>query len=213
METAQAFVLGAIAAVSATVIIQPIDFVKVRLQLATTPSTPLAVVQHALRDGGVRALYTGLPAAVWRQVVYGSARLGLFRVCSDRLRVANDGAPISLLQKVGVGLVTGAVAAYIGTPFDLVLVRMQADATFEASKRRNYKSVGEALVRTAREEGVANLWRGSSPTVTRAAVVNASMMASNEQIKERVGPLLGGEKSAATSLVAALAAGIISCTA
>lgn len=41
----------------------------------------------------------------------------------------------------------------VGTPFDVALVRMQADSMKAKDSRRGYKHVGDALVRIYKEEG------------------------------------------------------------
>ena len=35
----------------------------------------------------------------------------------------------------------------VGSPADLTLIRMQSDSTLPAASRRNYKNVGDAMVR------------------------------------------------------------------
>lgn len=41
----------------------------------------------------------------------------------------------------------GGFGSFVGTPFDLVLVRMQADSTLPEVERRNYKNVFDAFGR------------------------------------------------------------------
>ena len=48
---------------------------------------------------------------------------------------------------------SGGIAVCIGTPFDVALVRMQADSMKPLDGRRNYKNVFDAIGRIAREEG------------------------------------------------------------
>lgn len=55
-----------------------------------------------------------------RQVVYGSARLGLFRVTSNALVSRNEGKPLPLWGKIMTGMFTGAAASFVGNPADLV---------------------------------------------------------------------------------------------
>lgn len=61
---------------------------------------------------------------------------------------------------------------------------MTADGRLPPAERRNYKHVGDALVRMAREEGILTLWRGAVPTMARAMVVNAAQLASYSQAKQ-----------------------------
>ena len=78
------------------------------------------------------------------------------------------------------GLTAGAVGACVGSPADLVLIRMQADATLPLEQRQNYRNEFHALYRIVSEEGVLALWRGAGPTVVRAMVLNMGMLASYE---------------------------------
>lgn len=190
------------------------DFIKTQLQLSgegtRTGARPsaLSVATRTIAEHGFFRLYVGYSAALLRQVVYGSARLGLFRVFSDELRIINAGAPLPLWQKLSAGLASGALSSFIGNPFDLSLVRMQADSVLPPAERRNYGNVGAALSRIVREEGVLALWRGSSPTIARAMALNSSMLATSDQAKEALGPYLGGETALPTLLLSSLLSGI-----
>ena len=61
---------------------------------------------------------------------------------------------------------------------------MTSDGRLPPAERRNYKHVGDALVRMVREEGILTLWRGAVPTMARAMVVNAAQLASYSQAKQ-----------------------------
>jgi solute carrier family 25 oxoglutarate transporter 11 len=121
-----------------------------------------------------------------RQAVYGSARIGLHRAISNHLLESNGGVPLSFASKVGAGMVGGAIAVSIGTPFDVALVRMQSDTMREASARRNYSSVFDALIRVGREEGFLALYSGLAPNILRGMSMNVGQMACYDQAKELV---------------------------
>ena len=89
--------------------------------------------------------------------------------------------PIPLYQNALAGLTAGGLGALVGSPADLSLIRMQSDSTLPAAQRRNYKGVGDALIRIVKEEGVGGLFTGAGPTVVRAMSLNMGMLASNEQ--------------------------------
>jgi solute carrier family 25 oxoglutarate transporter 11 len=181
--TAKPFVNGGLSGMAATCIIQPIDMVKVRLQIGAQGS-PLKVAKDIVAQDGFGALYKGLGAGLLRQATYTTTRLGTFQVLSEQLKKRNEGKNIPLVQKAGAGLAAGAIGALVGNPADLSLVRMQSDATLPVERRRNYTGVGNALSRIVKEEGVAGLFKGSGPTVTRAMALNMGMLASNDQAKE-----------------------------
>lgn len=75
-------------------------------------------------------------------------------------------------QAIG-GLVAGGLGSIVGTPADLALIRMQADATLPIDQRRNYTGVFNALARITREEGFLGLFKGCTPVVVRAMALNA----------------------------------------
>ena len=72
-----------------------------------------------------------------------------------------------MLSKMLAGILAGACGAIVGSPADLVLVRMQADGRLPPEQRYGYSNVVNGLSRIVSEEGPLSLWRGSSPTVVR----------------------------------------------
>ncbi|KAL6779375.1 hypothetical protein ACKKBG_A12085 [Auxenochlorella protothecoides x Auxenochlorella symbiontica] len=177
------FVNGGLSGMGATCIIQPVDMVKVRLQLGDKGS-PLTIAKNLARSQGVGALYRGLSAGLVRQATYTTARLGLYNYIFEAAKGLNEGRPLPLWQKAVCGLSAGGLGALVGSPADLTLIRMQADTTLPAEQRRNYKGVGDAFLRIAREEGASGLFTGAGPTVVRAMALNMGMLASNDQAKE-----------------------------
>merc|ERR1719235_2961242 len=95
-KSVKPFVNGSLSGTFATCCIQPIDTVKVRIQLragTAAANGPLDVGRMLVREEGFGALYNGLSAAVGRQVVYTGARLGLFDIFQDfaKQRAGQDG--------------------------------------------------------------------------------------------------------------------------
>ncbi|KDD75829.1 hypothetical protein H632_c481p2 [Helicosporidium sp. ATCC 50920] len=180
---AKPFVNGGLSGMMATCVIQPIDMVKVRLQLGDKGS-PFAIGARLAREQGVGALYKGLNAGLVRQATYTTARLGLYNYIFEAATKMNDGKALPLWQKAVCGLTAGGLGALVGSPADLTLIRMQADTTLPMEQRRNYRGVTDAFLRISREEGVRGLFTGAGPTVVRAMALNMGMLASNDQAKE-----------------------------
>ena len=134
----------------------------------------------------------------------------MFRIFSEELKTRRtDGSPLPISWKIGAGLASGAIAAAIGNPADLSLVRMQADSVLPLNERRNYKGVVDACSRIIKEEGVTSLWKGSAPTMARAMTLNASMLATSDQLKEKFAPHLGGLTSYTNLVASSAIAGIV----
>ena len=179
---------------SATFIIQPIDMIKVRLQLAgegvaTGPKpTPLGVTREIIASGKALDLYTGLSAGLLRQAVYTTARIGFFDTFSNllRTRAEKTGGTMGFKERAVAGLSAGGLAAMVGNPADLALIRMQSDGLKPAAARANYSSVLDALMRIQRAEGVTALWAGAFPTVVRAMALNFGQLAFFAEAKSQL---------------------------
>lgn len=179
------FVNGGLAGMTATVAIQPLDMIKVRLQLAgegvrTGPKpSAIGVARDIVTSGKALDLYTGLSAGLLRQAVYTTARLGFFdtflKTLNKKTESSNRG--VSFGERAGAGLAAGGIAAMIGNPADLALVRMQSDGLKPTDKRANYRGVVDALMRISRYEGIGALWAGAFPTVVRAMSLNLGQLA------------------------------------
>ncbi|XP_021741216.1 mitochondrial dicarboxylate/tricarboxylate transporter DTC-like [Chenopodium quinoa] len=180
--TVKPFVNGGASGMLATCVIQPIDMIKVRIQLGQ--GSAVQVTKNMLANEGIGTFYKGLSAGLLRQATYTTARLGSFRILTNKAITANDGKPLPLYQKALCGLTAGAIGASVGSPADLALIRMQADATLPAAQRRHYKNAFHALYRIVSDEGVLSLWKGAGPTVVRAMALNMGMLASYDQSVE-----------------------------
>mmetsp|Transcript_30177 Transcript_30177/g.39756 ORF Transcript_30177/g.39756 Transcript_30177/m.39756 type:complete len:306 (+) Transcript_30177:210-1127(+) len=197
-ETLQPFVCGGAAACFASTCIHPIDLAKVRLQLFSTlnpgapkPSFP-ALLSGMVQKEGFMSIYAGLSAAIMRQAIYGTARIGLHRTFSDKLEKINGG-DVPFYQKTLSGMLSGAIAVTIGTPFDVALVRMQADSMKPLAERNNYANVFDALARVAREEGFKSLYAGLAPNIGRGMSMNVGMLACYDQARQMICAVLGDD--------------------
>ena len=208
MRAALPFINGGIAGMTATTVIQPVDMIKVRLQLAgegakTGPKpTPMSVAREVIAAGKVLDLYTGLSAGLLRQAVYTTARLGFFDTFMKSLtaRPESKGQKIGFSERASAGLAAGGLAAMVGNPADLALIRMQSDGLKPAAERAHYKSVVDALMRISKNEGVTALWAGCYPTVVRAMALNFGQLAFFSEAKQRLqGTGLSGQTQTLTA--------------
>ncbi|KAM3559428.1 hypothetical protein ARSEF4850_004133 [Beauveria asiatica] len=185
MVAALPFINGGISGMVATTVIQPVDMVKVRIQLAGEGTasgpkpSPIAVARQIVASGRFLDLYTGISAGLLRQAVYTTARLGFFDTFMGSLgsRAKAEGRSVGFKERATAGLSAGGLAAMIGNPADLALIRMQSDGLKPLAERKNYKSVIDALSSIAKSEGVGALWAGAAPTVARAMALNFGQLA------------------------------------
>lgn len=188
------FLVGGLSGMCATTIIQPVDMVKVRIQLrgeAGGKTSPFDVAKEIYHQGGVKGFYKGLDSALLRQAIYASMRIGIYYTINDKLVERNGGKTPGAGAKALASLFAGAVGSAIANPCDLVLVRMQADQTLPVAQRRGYKNVFQAFQVILRDEGFINLYRGCSPTVARAMAVNLSMLVTFDVAKAKLESIYG----------------------
>jgi len=178
------FATGALAGCGATCCIQPIDMVKVRIQLlagTAGAAGPVTIASNMMKNEGLAAFYKGLDAGLTRQVVYTGARLGLFDQFTAAMKT--PGKPLGFGENAICALGAGGIAALIGNPADLALIRMQADSMLPAAERQGYNNVIATIGKIAGSDGVGGLMAGAGPTATRAMALNFGMLAFNASAK------------------------------
>jgi solute carrier family 25 oxoglutarate transporter 11 len=161
--------------------------VKVRIQLGAAEggsTSPVAITQTMLKEEGVGGFYKGLSAGLTRQVLYTGARLGLYDIFTDLAK--EPGAKMPFYKTALCAVTAGGLAAVIGNPADLSLIRMQSDSMLPEAERRNYRGVGHAFSSIASQEGVGGLLKGAVPTATRAMALNFGMLGFNTLAKEKL---------------------------
>lgn len=186
-------VIAAFAGMGAATVCHPLDVVRVQMQTEGAEyKGPLDCAnQIAKRDGIIKGLYAGITAAYLRQWLYGSCRIGIYSYLLEQAQQRNvaqgvDKNNIFLSTKLLMGMTSGGIGSFVGTPSELALVRMSNDSKLPASEKRNYRGVSDCVARIAREEGVPALWTGARVTVVRAMLLSACALAFTSEIKLRL---------------------------
>ncbi|EWG56031.1 hypothetical protein FVEG_14164 [Fusarium verticillioides 7600] len=212
LQTALPFIVGCGSGMVATTCVQPIDTIKVRLQLADRSVlrvTTWSIARDLMVEGGILNMYQGLSAAIMRSLIYGTMRLGLFSTFEKELarRARKRGTTLSFGERSLAGVGAGALAAVVGNPTEVILIRMQADGLKPLSQQARYSSAVDALRRIARREGVLALWKGAGPTLIRAMSINFGQLTSFSEAKNQ----LQEHTSLSPPVRTAVAAGIAGC--
>lgn len=186
-------ILAAFAGMGAATVCHPLDVVRVQMQTEGIQykNTLDAAVQIYQRSGLRGGLYAGISAAYLRQWLYGSCRIGIYANLLEKAQLENvaagkDKNDVGFHKKLLMGCVSGGIGSFVGTPSELALVRMTADSKLPIAERRNYKNVIDCVYRIATEEGVTKLWRGATPTVTRATLLSACQLGVTSEIKSKL---------------------------
>ncbi|KAH8427519.1 putative mitochondrial dicarboxylate carrier [Aspergillus melleus] len=206
------FWFGGSASCFAAAVTHPLDLVKVRLQTRGpgAPSTMVGTFGHVLKNDGFLGLYSGLSAALLRQITYSTTRFGIYEELKSRLSTPDS--PPGLLTLVGMACASGFLGGIAGNPADVLNVRMQSDAALPPAQRRNYRHAFHGLVQMSRTEGPASLFRGVWPNSTRAVLMTASQLASYDTFKRLCIQSFGMSDNLGTHFTASFMAGFVATT-
>ncbi|XP_072015399.1 putative mitochondrial transporter UCP3 isoform X2 [Amphiura filiformis] len=141
------------------------------------------------RQEGAKSLYNGLVPGLQRQMCFCAVRIGCYdtvsQIYTEKAKRNGYHGP-AIFIKIAAGITTGALAVTCAQPTDVVKVRMQAQVNVGAVGAIRYNGALDAYRSIAKFEGVAGLWKGIMPNISRNAIVNASELVAYGMIKERI---------------------------
>ncbi|XP_036945002.1 mitochondrial dicarboxylate carrier [Acanthopagrus latus] len=175
---------GGVSSSAAACLTHPLDLIKVHLQ--TQQEVRLRMIGmtvNVVRREGYLALYSGLSASLCRQMTYSLTRFAIYETVRDKITRENKGL-MPFYQKVLLGTFGGFAGGFIGTPADLVNVRMQNDVKLPVELRRNYAHALDGLLRVWKEEGVRKLFSGATLASSRGALVSIGQLSCYDQSKQ-----------------------------
>ncbi|KAJ0399689.1 hypothetical protein P43SY_003694 [Pythium insidiosum] len=227
--------LGGVANMTAASLTNPIDVVKIRLQLQTlappasasassvsAPCTRYHGFRHGLRtiwlEEGLIGWYKGIQASLLREGSYSALRFGLYDVVKETYENHLFPAPSSssspthsapLFIKLLAGATTGAIGSALANPMDLVKVRMQSDR----SGLRYHNSFWFACRDILQHDGlVRGFYRGVGPTTVRAMVLTATQLPSYDHMKSVLLQSSALEEGFTVHILASMFAGLMAAT-
>ncbi|CAI4944682.1 ANM_HP_G0023130.mRNA.1.CDS.1 [Saccharomyces cerevisiae] len=175
------FVAGGLAACIAVTVTNPIELIKIRMQLqgemsasaAKVYKNPIQGMAVIFKNEGIKGLQKGLNAAYIYQIGLNGSRLGFYEPIRSSLNQLffPDQEPHKV-QSVGVNVFSGAasgiIGAVIGSPLFLVKTRLQSYSEFiKIGEQTHYTGVWNGLVTIFKAEGVKGLFRGIDAAILR----------------------------------------------
>ncbi|KAF5293599.1 hypothetical protein FQA39_LY03084 [Lamprigera yunnana] len=174
---------GGLASAGAACITHPLDLLKVQMQTQQEGKISLLqLTKNIIKKQGVTALYNGLSASLCRQLTYSTTRFGMYEITKQT--VQKSGVEAGFGTKVAIAAISGAVGGFVGTPADMVNVRMQNDIKLPPEKRRNYKHAFDGLWRVYKEEGPKRLFSGASTATSRAVFMTIGQLSFYDLVKD-----------------------------
>lgn len=109
---------------------------------------------------------------------------------------STDGSRKHAKKSFAVGAVSGAVAAVLSNPMDVVKTRLMTQGAGEVVR---YRGVWHALRTVAREEGPGAFCKGIAPRVAAKMLQSALFFAAYEGLRERFSQLLNVKNKVAST--------------
>lgn len=195
----KAFLAGSLSGTCSTLLFQPLDLVKTRVQ-QTGPSTSLVrVISTVVSQDSVRGLWRGLVPSLVRTV----PGVGLYFSSMHQMKTSLcDGRPTAL-QSALIGSSARALSGSVMIPFTVIKTRFE-------SRAFNYSSTAHALSSILRTEGLRGLTKGLGPTLVRDVPFSGLYLMFYEQLKTWVPEEVSGtQSSAAVHFSCGLVAGLL----
>lgn len=184
---------GGIAGAMEALCCQPLDTIKVRMQLSRSGRAPGTKPRGFLATGALiarretpLALYKGLGAVLSGIVPKMAVRFASFEAYKEWLADKETGKT-SLGNIFLAGLGAGTTeAVLVVTPMEVVKIRLQAQqhSLADPLEAPRYRNAGHAVYTIIREEGISTLYRGVSLTALRQATNQGANFTAYQEIKK-----------------------------
>ncbi|KAG7205157.1 hypothetical protein KM043_018253 [Ampulex compressa] len=156
---------GACAGGSQVIFTNPLEIVKIRLQVAGEIAGGAKVrAWSVVRELGLLGLYKGARACFLRDVPFSAIYFPMY--AHTKARMADEGGyntPLSLLFS---GAIAGVPAAALVTPADVIKTRLQVVAR---EGQTTYNGLLDCARKIYREEGARAFWKGATARVFRSS--------------------------------------------
>ncbi|XP_068091163.1 electrogenic aspartate/glutamate antiporter SLC25A13, mitochondrial isoform X2 [Hyperolius riggenbachi] len=156
---------GGCAGGSQVIFTNPLEIVKIRLQVAGEITTgPRVSALTVLRDLGFFGLYKGAKACFLRDIPFSA----IYFPCYAHMKAAFAGEDgrVSPGYLLLAGAIAGMPAASLVTPADVIKTRLQVAAR---AGQTTYSGVIDCFRKILREEGHRALWKGAAARVFRSS--------------------------------------------
>eukprot|EP01098_Paradermamoeba_levis_P007529 TRINITY_DN3116_c0_g1_i1.p1 TRINITY_DN3116_c0_g1~~TRINITY_DN3116_c0_g1_i1.p1 ORF type:complete len:317 (-),score=105.13 TRINITY_DN3116_c0_g1_i1:143-1015(-) len=170
LSMGQVIFAGGFSAIPTTAIMAPGERIKVILQTQGQAGEkaqfkgPVDVVKHLYRTGGMRSIFKGTVATLWRDVPGSMAWFGMY----EYLKSIGGAYSTNPFYTLMAGGLAGVSNWLISIPPDVIKSR------FQSAPEGKYSGLWDVMKELLRTEGVKGLYRGVGPALLRAFPANAA---------------------------------------
>ncbi|XP_062023515.1 mitochondrial arginine transporter BAC2-like [Rosa rugosa] len=169
-----------------SLMITPVELVKIRLQLQTeSHKGPIDVAKSIIKAEGVKGMYRGLTITMLRDAPAHAFYFCTYEYMKEQLHPGcRKTGKESLRATLVAGGLAGVASWIICYPLDVVKTRLQAQSMYPVPK---YTGIVDCFRKSVREDGHGVLWRGLGTAVSRAFLVNGAIFAAYEVAMKGLG--------------------------
>jgi len=171
----KAFMAGSFSGTCSTLLFQPLDLVKTRIQQVDTRRGMLKVANEVIMKESMFGLWRGVTASLARTV----PGVGIYFSCMHTLKMSLCQGTPSPTQSLAIGAFSRAFAGSIMIPFTVVKIRCES-GDFQ------YRSIRAALKKISSTEGLKGLTSGLLPTLWRDVPFSGLYLMFYEKLKAQM---------------------------
>ena len=168
-----------ISASLAETITYPIDYVKTLIQINNKNTSFTEIIWNISTNKNKLQIYNGLKPALLRHSLYSTFRINMYENLRNHMKSKDN--TIHLSTKLLIGGLSGGISQLITSPCDLLKIRYitnlktQQNISLYCTTKQIYK-----------ENGLRGLWKGVTPNVSRAVLVNVGELATYDHAKQYI---------------------------
>lgn len=196
-STAQVLTSSLTVGLAATLITQPWELVKTRIQQRAegvgirqlgiyAGINPHKVFREIHEQGvGFRGFYVGIETALLGRSVHLFVRNLTYKLIYDRVKPKKPTNDLTYREKAVLSGFAGSLAAIASNPFEVVLVRQQTEGALPENRRRGYGGFVDTYNKISLTEGGSRaLFKGVLPHILKVVALNASFTGPYNWMKE-----------------------------
>ncbi|XP_062389795.1 electrogenic aspartate/glutamate antiporter SLC25A12, mitochondrial-like [Sardina pilchardus] len=156
---------GGCAGGSQVIFTNPLEIVKIRLQVAGEIATTKRVsALNVVKELGFFGLYKGAKACFLRDIPFSAIYFPVY--AHTKTQFADEEGRLGALQLLTAGAIAGVPAASLVTPADVIKTRLQVAAR---AGQTSYNGVVDCFRKILQEEGFKAFWKGAAARVFRSS--------------------------------------------
>ncbi|KAG0348996.1 mitochondrial aspartate-glutamate transporter agc1 [Podila humilis] len=166
-------IAGGVAGGSQVVFTNPLEIVKIRLQVAGEAAkslegagAPRPGAITIVRNLGIVGLYKGASACLLRDIPFSAIYFPVYAHLKKDLFKEGPDHRLTIGELLMAGAIAGMPAAYFTTPADVIKTRLQVEAKKGQS---TYSGIGDAARKIYKEEGFRAFFKGGPARIFRSS--------------------------------------------